>query len=159
MIQSTQNKALRIINFKQSMELSEPLHQKLKINKLKNNIILNNCLFVFDMLTNNLPDVFDQFFQPFKEQHNHNTRGSQQYLLNIPKTKTQMLGSNSIKIKSIKDWNEIICKIHFNSELLFKHAEFIKLVKIHSKIDDPRVRLLYTIFSMKLSTSNTTTTF
>ena len=85
MIQSVQNKALRIINFKQSMELSEPLYQKLKINKLKNNI-LNNCIFVFDKLTNNLQDVSDQYFQPLKEQHNHNNRGSRQYLLNIPKT-------------------------------------------------------------------------
>ena len=59
MIQTTQNKSSRIINFKQSMEPSEPLYQKRKINKLKNNIILNNCLFVFDKLTNNLPDVFD----------------------------------------------------------------------------------------------------
>ena len=68
-----QKKALRIINFKQLMEPSEPLYQKLKINKLKNNIILSNCLFFFDKLTNNLPDVFDKFFQPLKEQHNHNT--------------------------------------------------------------------------------------
>ena len=128
MIQTTQNKALRIINFKQSMEPSEPLYQKLKINKLKNNI-LNNCLFIFDKLTNNLPDVFDQFFQSLKEQHNHYTRGSQQYLLNIPKTNTQMFVSNSIKIKSTKDWNKIIRKIHFSSELLFKRAKFIKLVK------------------------------
>ena len=44
MIQATQDKALRIINFKQSMEPSEPLYRKLKINMLKNNIILNNCL-------------------------------------------------------------------------------------------------------------------
>ena len=129
MIQSAQNKALRIINFKQSMEPSEPLYQKLKINKLKNNIILSNCLFVFDKLTNNLRDVLDQFFQPFKEQDNHNNRGSQQYLLNIPKTNTQMFSFNSIKIKSIKDWNEIICKIDFSSDLLLKCAELIKLVK------------------------------
>ena len=46
-----------------------------------------------------------------------------------------MFGSNSIKIKSIKDWNEIIRKIHFSSELLFKRVEFIKLVKIPSIID------------------------
>ena len=85
------------------MEPSEHLYQKLKINNLKNNIILNNCLFVFDKLTNNLPDVFDQFFQPFKEQHNCNTRRSQKYLLNIPKTNMQMFGSNSIKITSTKD--------------------------------------------------------
>ena len=57
------------------MEPSEPPYQKLKTNKLKNNIILNSCLFVFDNLTNNLLDVFDQFFQPLKEQHKHNTRG------------------------------------------------------------------------------------
>ena len=96
MIQSAQHKALRIINFKQSMKPSEPLYQKLKINKLKNNIILNNCLFVFDKLTNNLPDVFDQFFQSLKEQRNHNTRGSQQYLLNIPKTNTKIFNKNYV---------------------------------------------------------------
>ena len=127
MIQRAQNKALRIISFKQFMEPSEPLYNQLKINSLKNNIILNNCLLVFDNLTNNLPDVFDQFFKPFKELHNHNTRGSQQYLLNIPKTNTQVFGSNSIKIKSINNWNEMIHKIHFSSELLLKRNEFIKL--------------------------------
>ena len=56
------------------MEPSEPLYNQLKINSLKNNIILNNCLFVFDNLTNNLPDVFDQFFKPFEELHNHNSK-------------------------------------------------------------------------------------
>ena len=126
MIQSAQNKASRIVNFKQSMK---PLYQKLKIDKLKNNIILNKCLVVFEKLTNNLPDAFDQFFQPLKEQHNHSTKSSQQYLLNNPKTNTQITGSNSIKIKSIKDLNEIIRKIRFSSELLFKHTQFIKLVK------------------------------
>ena len=59
------------------MESPEPLYQKLKIRKLKNNIILKNCPFVFDKFTNNLPDVFDQFFQAVKKQHNHNTRESQ----------------------------------------------------------------------------------
>ena len=39
MIQSAQNKVLRIINFKQSMEPSETLYLKLKMNELKNNII------------------------------------------------------------------------------------------------------------------------
>ena len=126
MIQLAQSKALRIISFQQFMELSEPLYNQLKINGLKNNIIINNCLFVFDILTNNLPDVFDQFFKLFKELHSCNTRGSRQYLLNIPKTNTQMFGSNSIKIKSINDWNEMIHKIHFSSELLLKDVISVK---------------------------------
>ena len=62
MIQRMQNKVLlRIINFKQSMEPSEPLHHKLKIYKLKIKYHIKQ-LFVFDKLINNLPDVFDQFF-------------------------------------------------------------------------------------------------
>ena len=129
MIQRAQNKALRIRSFKQFMEPSELLYNQFKINSLKNTIILNNSLFVFDNLTNNLPDVFNQFFKPFKELHSRNIRGSRQYLLNIPKTNTQMFGSNSIKIKSINDWNKMIHKIHFSSELLLKGNEFIKLVK------------------------------
>ena len=40
-----------------------------------------------------------------------------------------MFVSNSIEIISIKDCNEIIRKIHFSSELLFKRDQFIKLVK------------------------------
>ena len=42
MIQRAQNKALRIISFKQFMEPSEHLYNQLKINSLKNNIILKN---------------------------------------------------------------------------------------------------------------------
>ena len=56
------------------MESSDLLYSQLKINNLKNNIILTNCLFVFDKLANNLPDGFDKFFKPFKELHNFNTR-------------------------------------------------------------------------------------
>ena len=40
-----------------------------------------------------------------------------------------MFSSNSIKNKSINDWNKTIHKIHFSSELLLKLNEFIKLVK------------------------------
>ena len=65
MIQSAQNKALRIINFKQSMKPSEPLYQNLKINKLKNNI-LNNCLFVFDKVTNIFQMYLISSFSPLK---------------------------------------------------------------------------------------------
>ena len=101
----------------------------MKNNSLKNNIILNNCLLVFDKLANNFPDDSDQFSKTFKDVHNRNTRELQQYLLNIPETNTQMLGSNSIKIKSINNWNKMIHKIDFSSELLLKCNEFIKLVK------------------------------
>ena len=62
MIQLAQNKALRITHFKQFMEPFEPKCNQLKINSLKNIIILKNCLFVFDKLASNLLNVFKQFF-------------------------------------------------------------------------------------------------
>ena len=61
MTQCAQNKVLRIISFRQFMESSEPLYNQLKISSLKNSIILNNSLFIFDNLTNYLLDVLDQF--------------------------------------------------------------------------------------------------
>ena len=79
MIQFAQSKALRIISFKQFMELSEPLYNQLNINRLKNNVILNNCFLSLIKLANNIPDVFDQFFKPFKELNNHSARESQQF--------------------------------------------------------------------------------
>ena len=40
--------------------------------------------------------------------------------------KTSFYGSRSVQVKSIKDWNNIIDKIHFTSEDFMKHFEVIK---------------------------------
>ena len=58
-----------------------------------------------------------------------NTRGSNQFALNIPKVNTETYGSNSVKIKAIKDWNKTTKKIQFHSDLLFKRSEYVRLVK------------------------------
>ena len=39
-------------------------------------------MLVFDHLNSSLPAIFD-LFQPFNEQHSHNTRGARRYILNI----------------------------------------------------------------------------
>ena len=69
MIQHAQNKALRIINFKQFMKPSESLFNQLnKINNLKNKIMLHNIMFAFNNLVNSLSNVSDfsgQFFKTF----------------------------------------------------------------------------------------------
>ena len=43
--------------------------------------------------------------------------------------KTSFYGSRSVQVKSIKDWNNIIDKIHFTIEDFMKHSEFIKKIK------------------------------
>ena len=69
MIQHAQNKALRIISFKQFMKPSESLFNQLnKINNLKNKIMLHNIMFAFNNLVNSLSNVSDfsgQFFKTF----------------------------------------------------------------------------------------------
>ena len=75
-------------------------------------------MLVFDHLNSIRPAIFDDLFKPFKEQHSHNTRGARRkrYVLNVPKMKTFFYGSRSVQVKSIKDWNIIIGKIHFTPE-------------------------------------------
>ena len=70
-----------------------------------------------------------------------------------------MFGSNSIKVKSIKDWNEIIRKFTSVLNFFLDVLNLSNLLKVLSMIDDPKVRLLCNILSMKLPSSNTTTTF
>ena len=111
---------LRIISFKDRAEPSDPLYANHKILKLQNIITSNNCLFIYDQLCDNLLNTFSSYFKLLKNQHRHNTTGSNPFTLNIPRVNTETCGSNSIKIKAIKDWNNTTKKIQFHSDLLFK---------------------------------------
>ena len=43
--------------------------------------------------------------------------------------KTSFYGSRTVQVKTIKDWNDIIDKIHFTPEDLKKRFEVIKKIK------------------------------
>ena len=43
--------------------------------------------------------------------------------------KTSFYGSRSVQVKSIKDWNNIIDKIHFTPGDFMKHFEIITKIK------------------------------
>ena len=108
---------------------SAPLYIETKILNLTNIITLNNCRLVLDHLNIGLPAIFDNLFKPFKEQHSENTRGARRCVLNIPKMKTLFYGSRSVQVKSIKDWNNIIDKIHYTAKDFMKRFEVIKKMK------------------------------
>ena len=46
--------------------------------------------------------------------------------------KTSFYGFRSVQVKSIKNWNNIIDKIHFTPEDFMKHSEVIK--KINTRL-------------------------
>ena len=99
MIKRTQNEALQITSFKDRTEPSDSLYANHTIWKLQNIITLNNCLFIYDQLCDNLPNAFSSYFKLFKDQHGHDTRSSNQFTLNIPRVNNDAYMSNSVKIK------------------------------------------------------------
>ena len=128
-VQTAQNKAPRIINFKEERHPCEPLFTVAKIINLTNIIILNNCMLLFDHLNRSPPTIFDDLLEPFTEQHSHNTRGARRCVLNIPKKKTSFYGSRSVQVTSIKDWKNITDGIHFTPDNFIKCSLVIKKIK------------------------------
>ena len=61
-IERTQNKALRILNFKGPQELVDYLYKESEIDELKSIAIEVNCWFIYDQSKNNLPESFSNFF-------------------------------------------------------------------------------------------------
>ena len=129
MVQRAQNKALRKINFKEEKHPSAPLYTETRILNLANIITLNNCMLVFNHLNSSLPAIFDDSLIPFKEPHSHNIRRARRCVLNVPKMKTSFHGSRSVQVKSIKDWNNIIDKIHLTTKDFMKHIEVMQKIK------------------------------
>ena len=62
LVEKTQNKAIRILNFKGSRGGAENCYKESKIDKVRNITIIANCLFVCDQLQKKLPENFSDFF-------------------------------------------------------------------------------------------------
>ena len=118
-IGKTQNKAMRIINFKEFSTPSKPLYAECGLLKLSDTIKLKNCLFVHDFLRNLLPNCFEDYFLTLNlAYNNHITRSSSLGALFLPLRNTSTYGINSITYKSIQCWNQITNTFKINlSEL------------------------------------------
>ena len=107
-ISKLQNRALRIINFKDYNANPQPLYKENNILKIQDLIRQQNCLFVHDYLNNSLPDCFDgQYFKLNHLYFNAHTRNSNLGCLFLPSKNTTKYGLNSITQKSINSWNSI----------------------------------------------------
>ena len=103
-----QNRALRIINFKDFRADANPLYKDTNVLKLQSLVSVNNCLFVHDYLTNSLPTCFDDYYFRLNSLYlNMQTRNANLGCLFQPSRKTTKYGLNSITQKSINTWNYI----------------------------------------------------
>ena len=73
-ISELQDKAIRIINFKQKNYPVAELYKNSRILKLSDYIKLLNYMFVRDTLTATQIPAFKNYFKKAKESHRHNTR-------------------------------------------------------------------------------------
>ena len=113
-ISQLQDKAIRIICFKDRNSDPRPLYHEKKIIRLFDLISYYNCLFIAEHLNQNLPSSFGNYFTYLADCHNYNTRGAMKKIINVPQSKTTFYGTQSITAKSVKDWNTLQNKIEFN---------------------------------------------
>ena len=91
---------------------SEPLFKKLDILKFNDNIILQNCLFVYEYLKGKLPSSFDKTFCRVIEFHSTGTKSAKTGMLFIPRYKGTSYGLKSIYKNCINSWNLLTTEIN-----------------------------------------------
>ena len=109
-LQILQNKALRIINFQPPRSSATPLFKSSEILKLNDYVNLQNFLFAYDSLKNNLPSSLTGKLSYVDTIHD--TRNEMYFQLNRPNSKTILYGSTSIRSKSVDIWNYINKSTH-----------------------------------------------
>ena len=83
-----QKKAVKIINFSDKYTSAKPLFSKLKILSFDEIVNLQNCLLVFNVLNNEVPEALQELFKNTTNQHYYNTRGAYRNKLNLPEVRT-----------------------------------------------------------------------
>ena len=101
-IAKLQDKAVRIISFKDRNTPYEPLYKDRKIIRFFYLVSYYTCLFVAEHLNQNLPSSSGNYFSYMSHQHNHSTRGALKKLMNVPQSKTSFYGTHSISLYRIK---------------------------------------------------------
>ena len=128
-VQIFQNKAQRIIHFKDYRHSATPLFKESGVLKMRDYASTLNCLFVHDQIHGKLPEAFNDYFSCFNEIHSHNTRGKFSKLTLNPRN-TFRYGLCSVTSNCANDWNRLQNLLHLTfasitrnelKALLFKH--------------------------------------
>ena len=130
-ITKLQNKAMRIINFSNFDEPSSHLYKSAKILKFKDNLMLQNFLYVHDSFTSNIPSNLQQNFSYIHTRHNYLTRNNKMKCVNLPVAKTYTYGINSINGQSSRNWNFINITLFNDLKTDIKRNEYKAKIKNH----------------------------
>ena len=129
-IAKLQDRAIRIINFKQFREDPDPLYKDNEILKIQDFIKVQNILLVHDYLKNQLPSCFQDYFSTLDQIHpNLTTKRSQIGCLFVPSCNSTTYGLKSITHQAITNWNDITKVKTINKPI--ENTEDTDILKIH----------------------------
>ena len=106
-LEPLQNRALRIINFKNNEYNVNELYKTNKILRMADYIKSLNCLFVRDLIAQSTIPPFQELFIQMRDTYQHNTRHATQNTFTLNQYKTAFNGTHSIKHQSALIWNQI----------------------------------------------------
>ena len=125
-VTNIQKKAIRIMNFADYREHTEPFFKKLNLLKFQDYVTLTDSLFLYSSFCGDNPTIFNGIFKKTND-HIMKTRYSS-ILFKIPSFKTIRYGKNSIINQCIYSWNSIARKVmKFQSEAKGKKKELSTL--------------------------------
>ena len=136
-LSSLQNKAIRIINFKQQDFPVNELYYANGILKIKDYIHLINFLFVTDVLSNESLEAFSNYFTKSDDFHDHMTQHTSRHSVIMEHSNTLPYGSFSIRNNAASSWNFLQSKLNTDvtSEPHNKDKKLLKLYFINSYKD------------------------
>ena len=120
-----QEKAIRLINFKDNNAQVNNLFAQSKILKFEDFVHYRNINLVKNSTEKNGPASFNNCFIRTQEMHKHNNRGALNNLIDILQSRTSFYGTHSVKSKSDIAWNTMQYELGFN----FKYYDFKTLKK------------------------------
>jgi len=131
-----QNKALRLLNFKDLRAPTKPLFINTKILPISYELKLRNCLLAFDILRKLTPvKPLLNFLKLVSQNHDYNTKSSDTDVV-IDQSRTIRFGSYSIKTIMAKNWNNIIpnLKVKYNDVSKTTLSNHIKAYLFYSMV-------------------------
>ena len=147
-----QKNVVRIMTFSDVNAHSEPLFKHLDILKFNDNIVLQNCLFVYDYLKGNLPSSFEFTFNRVDESHLIKTRMAETGMLSIPRFNSTTYGLKSIYKNCINSWKKVTLQLNLLEKDKAKNNYIgIDLLKMHSRNKLRSVIADYFLSSYKFS--------
>ena len=117
-MEKLQNKALRIISFKHTRSLVNPLYSKCEILEFADNI--NFQIFYLQMTVSKV--IYQHCVS---NKHSHTSRKQEANQINITTVRTKTSISNNIKSKSANIWN-YLNKLFHSEQLIHQKRTFCK---------------------------------